>query len=457
MYTLAQTAQEVLKLNDLGGWTRPTAKLYPHQWLWDSCFIAIGLRHIDVARAQNEIRSLLKGQWKNGMLPYIIFGEAKTYHAGPNLWQSHLSPNAPEGVQTCGGTQPPMVAEAVVRIGELLSAKERKAWYREVYPQLARYHEWFYRDRDPKRTGLVTIVHPWETGLDNNPPWMEMLHKHALSRKLWLVDKSKGVSRFVERFRRDTSIVPAEERMSTLDLLAFYDIVRQMRKAKYDDQTMLSQQKLLIVDLAINSILVRATQHLGTIAKEIGEKLPKLTAQAYARGVQALDELWDEETGQYYCKNYLTGELVKVSNIATFLPLYAGKLPTSRVKALMEHLHDPLRFGSDFPVPSTPLDSPYFKPTCYWQGPVWVNTNWLVMQGLRQNGQTKEAERIRSSTLTLISRHGMCEYFSPLDGTPAGAPNFSWTASLALDMLSETHDVTKLLQRERGHAKAVAV
>jgi hypothetical protein len=435
--TLTKEAVRVLKLNDLGNSTRPTAKLYPHQWLWDSAFIAIGLRHIDVERAKQEIRSLLKGQWKNGMIPYIIFGPAKEYHAGPSLWKSHVNPNCPDGVKSTGGTQPPMIAEAVVRIGQSLSARERKAWYREVYPALAAYHEWLYRDRDPQGTGLVVLFHSWETGLDNNPAWMEALHKHALSRRLWLMDKSNGLTKFMERFRKDTSVVPANQRMSTLELLAFYDLVKQMRALKYDDAKLYKKNKLLIQDVGMNSILVRATQHLGVIAKEIGEKLPANTAKAHRRGVKVLDQLWDRKTGYYYSKDLRTGELIKVPTVASFFPLYAGALPKTRVDSLLQHMHDPLEFGADYPLPSTPLSSPYFKPSCYWQGPTWINVNWLIIQGLRQNGQMKQAEAIRSGLLSLISKGGMYEYFSPLDGTPAGAPNFSWTASLTLEMLND--------------------
>jgi hypothetical protein len=72
----------VLKQNDRGGWTVPAADLYPHQWLWDSGFIAIGLRHIDIARAQMELTSLLRGQWSNGMIPHMIFSTGVTTKCG---------------------------------------------------------------------------------------------------------------------------------------------------------------------------------------------------------------------------------------------------------------------------------------------------------------------------------------------------------------------------------------
>lgn len=435
--TLTQEANRVLTLNDLGKSTRPTAKLYPHQWLWDSAFIAIGLRHKNVERAKDEIRSLLAGQWTNGMVPYIIFGPAKEYHAGPSLWKSYVNPHCPEGVQTSGGTQPPMIAEAVVRIGQSLGRADRKAWYKEVYPALANYHEWLYRDRDPEGTGLVVLFHPWETGLDNNPAWMEQLHTHALSRRLWLMDKSRPVMKFMERFRKDTSVVPASERMSTLELLAFYDLVRRMRGLKYSDARLYKKSKLLIQDVGMNSILVRATQHLGAIAQEIGEELPPHTAKAYRRGAKVLEQLWDKETGYYYSRDCHTNSLIKVPYISSFMPLYAGKLPKDRVRVLLKHLRDPLTFGADFPVPSTPLNSPYFKQHCYWQGPTWINVNWLLIQGLEQNGERAEAAKMRDTLLHMIARGGMHEYFSPLDGSPAGAPNFSWTAALTLEMLAE--------------------
>jgi hypothetical protein len=57
---LLEEAKKVLKANDHGSFTVPAGDLYPHQWLWDSCFVAIGLRHIDVKRAKAELTSLLR-------------------------------------------------------------------------------------------------------------------------------------------------------------------------------------------------------------------------------------------------------------------------------------------------------------------------------------------------------------------------------------------------------------
>ena len=54
---LAARAQEVLRQNDMGGWTRAASELHPHQWSWDSGFIAIGLAHLDTHCAARELRA----------------------------------------------------------------------------------------------------------------------------------------------------------------------------------------------------------------------------------------------------------------------------------------------------------------------------------------------------------------------------------------------------------------
>ena len=51
---LRAAASSVLDNNWLGSSTVPSRSLYPHQWSWDSAFIALGLRHLSPQRAQRE-------------------------------------------------------------------------------------------------------------------------------------------------------------------------------------------------------------------------------------------------------------------------------------------------------------------------------------------------------------------------------------------------------------------
>jgi glucosylglycerate hydrolase len=66
----------VLRRNDLGGRTMASPSLYPHQWSWDSAFVAMGLAHLDTRRAWRELSSLFRAQWANGKVPHIVFNPA---------------------------------------------------------------------------------------------------------------------------------------------------------------------------------------------------------------------------------------------------------------------------------------------------------------------------------------------------------------------------------------------
>jgi hypothetical protein len=61
---LAARARQVLRQNTMGDWTRAAPNLYPHQWSWDSAFIAIGPAHFNTRRALKELLALFGHQWR---------------------------------------------------------------------------------------------------------------------------------------------------------------------------------------------------------------------------------------------------------------------------------------------------------------------------------------------------------------------------------------------------------
>ena len=81
-----------------------------------------------------------------------------------------------------------------------------------------------------------------------------------------------------------------------------------------------------------------------------------------------------------------------------------------------------------------PIGAPDFQATRYWKGPTWVNTNWMIVEGLERHGEPGRADDLRRRTLDLVERSGFTEYFSPLTGEGHGAGEFSWTAALAIDL-----------------------
>ena len=428
---LVEYCKGVLAQNDLGGWTRPAAHLYPHQWLWDSCFTAIGLRHYDVGRAQKEINNLFRGQWKNGMLPNTILSTGDV--TGRRLWRSEVSKDAPKNVGTSGITQPPMVAEAIVRIGEKMTKAQRKLWYKKLYPKLLAYHEWMYRERDPHGEGIVILLHPWECGLDNTPPWMQELYLNEMP--LWIkVIKSLKLSTFFNVVRSDTKFLPAYQRIDTIDALNLYAVARQLRRKKYSTRLMLRHGHLAIEDLGFNSILIRANSLLLEIAGEVNADVPAWLIERFSLAKKSLELLWSAENKSYYSRNFETFELIEQPSIMSFLPLYSGAISKQRATELVMELRSK-NWWLAYPIPSVPKNSSYFDTARYWQGPTWLNTNWLICDGLRRYGFDAEAKAIEQRSVELVAQYGSYEYFSPIDGKPAGAKNFSWTAALTLDIL----------------------
>ena len=429
--SLIKLCKEVLEKNREDGFTKPAENLYPHQWLWDSCFVAIGLAEYDVPRAQQELRSLLRGQWSNGMLPHMIFKNGDEHKRDRNIWQSWRNPHAPDHLATSGMTQPPMLAEAVVRIGEKLSKIERRAWYQDMYPSLVQYHSWLFRERDPHNEGLVLLIHPWESGLDNSPPWIDQLHQH--SRPWWvsMVDVLKLDKAFL-LLRRDTKHVPPGQRLSAIDSLLYFTVLQRLRRKNWDTDRILSRSHFSLQDLTFNCIFIRANEHLRKIAKEIGRELPEEITVSHEKSKESLENCWDGFYKQYYSRTFITRKLVKEASIATLMPLYAGCITKERAAELVKLIHSKKQFAGEFPLPSVPFSSEWYKEHGYWQGPTWMNTNWLIADGLDRYGYSEEARNIRAQSIKAAQQSGLYEYFSARDGSPAGARNFSWTAALII-------------------------
>ncbi|MGH3426672.1 MAG: MGH1-like glycoside hydrolase domain-containing protein, partial [Mycobacteriales bacterium] len=175
---LRSYAARILRENDVGTWTKAAPQQYPHQWSWDAAFVAVGWAHLDVKRAFVELENLFAAQWSTGMVPHIVFdptADADAYFPGPTRWACGISPNAPtHGSATSGICQPPVHAIAAARIWEKADANT-KPQLKRLYPRLLRWHRYLMTQRDPERSGLISIYHPWESGTDNSPRWDRVL------------------------------------------------------------------------------------------------------------------------------------------------------------------------------------------------------------------------------------------------------------------------------------------
>ena len=153
----------------------------------------------------------------------------------------------------------------------------------------------------------------------------------------------------------------------------------------------------------------------------------------------ALAATWDETVGAYRERDLHGGDGI-TDTVADLFPLYAGVPDERQARRLVdEHLAAPDRFGAapDAPwaITTVAKSSSAFAPRNYWRGPVWINVNWCFVRGLERCGLDAEADALRDLTITLVARSGFVEYYEPTTGEPLGSREFSWSASLTLDLL----------------------
>ena len=435
---LAAQAAEVLRRNDMGGWTRAAPNLYPHQWSWDTGFIVIGLAHLDTRRAAGELTSLFTHQWRNGKVPHIIFNPdapPDSYFPGAEHWSSAGAfPDAPPAPPyTSALCQPPTHALGALRVWELAARDEEglaRGFLRGIYPKLLAWHRYLATARDPEGSGLVTIYHPWESGTDNAPRWDAAL-------------EAVEVGDLPSYERQDLNHVDhPDERPTDEEYARFLWLVELIKRARCDEGALNDSHPFLVKDVLFSAILVAANEALLEIARmvEAPEEDVALIEGWIGRGREGLDERWDPGLGLCLDYDLRRDAPLRARTIAGFAPLVAGGMEAGELEATLRTLYSPYFLGHPklrrLLPPSTSPEEPRFHPRNYWRGPMWPVMSWLLWRSLALVREEERAEALRRAALQELAEGGFAEYFEPFTGEPLGSDDQSWTAAVALDWLA---------------------
>jgi glycogen debranching enzyme len=414
---LIDQAIAVMRLNDRGSYTVPTHGLYPFQWNWDSALSALGFAHFDEDRALTEIETLMAHQWDDGMVPHIIFHQHDDgYFPGPTVWRTGRE------VPTSGITQPAVAGFALRR---LIDRSPNRAAHanraRALLPRIHAWHAWFFRTRDPQGTGLVAIIHPWESGRDNSIDWDDAFTRVP----------TEGVEPFQ---RRDTSHANPAHRPTDEQYKRYIYLVQLFRSLNWDTAKLHDASPFRIVDPGFNAILIRACADLAVLADSLGEADIARQSHALAeKGIAAMESLWHPGLGQYVCFDRVAGKLVESPSVGGLLAAFCA-VPRARAAAIARRI---ALLGNHcrFLVPSHDPQSPDFDGKRYWRGPVWLVVNYMIADGLAFAGETTTADRITAGSIRLIEEGGFAEYYDPITAEPCGGGSFTWTAAMVIEML----------------------
>jgi glycogen debranching enzyme len=377
--------------------TCPATPRYRHQWYWDSCFHAIAWRHLDPARARAELQTLVRAGRLDGFIPHTAFWDTPAYWRRAPFYGTHTT----FGATATATIQTPLLALA----WELVAAAspQHPEFVRDGVPQLRLHYDWLARERDPDGDGLLTIIHPDESGLDDSP-------------------KYDAVFGWMRHFRP-----------------GYFWLIERCRRLSYDAGTIVARYEEHVEDVLVNVFYALALRALARLDIESGA----IYAQRAQRTEEALlERCYDERTGLFFD---LAGGLerqVQVSTWSALAPLALSALPDEvRIRLVEEHLLHPRRYLAACGIPSVALEEPSFKAgfawwKC-WRGPSWVNTAWLLVPALRELGYAEHAERIVRSLLVAADRHGFREYYNPLTGRGLAARGFGFS-TLLIDLLAQS-------------------
>jgi len=424
-------ARKILDRNWTGRYTRPSPSLYPHQWNWDSGFVAMGVARYNPKRAMQEIRSLFAHQWDNGMVPQIVFNPDALghYFPEPDFWQ------VPGGRPTSGITMPPLHAIACLHVYRCAGRGGHvRGFLEEMFSPLMASHRYLYRHRDPEETGLVYIRHPWESGMDNSPNWDKPLRNIEVDR-----------SRLPRYERKDLQHgVPRDQRPSDDDYDRYVFLVDLFRRNRYDEERIYKECPFLIQDVLFNSILCRANRDLIEIGKIIGRDVWEAEEWLGQTAKAISERMWSSERKHFGPIDLVTGERLSTPTAAGFMPLFAVAASREQARHLYGRMDSAsfcaLRQGNCFAIPNYDMSCDDFDSKNYWRGPVWVNINWMLAQGLKSYGYREKSDAMKKDMIQLPVRFGFHEYFDSITGQGYGSPGFSWTAALFVDLVSEYYE-----------------
>jgi glycogen debranching enzyme len=386
----------------------PALKPYPFQWFWDSCFHVVMLARLgefDVAK--RSLRSLFAMQQDDGFVGHMIFWKqllplrrTDVMQARPT-WQA-LRPHMSALIQ------PPL---AGVALHALYEACGDRVYLGEMYARVKRHHEWLAKNRDFDGDGLLTIISPFESGMDWKPSYDAVLgyrqrvtpQRLYSSRLYW-----KGVGVDLGNF------------------LLRYDLQRIRKRARF-----------LVKDAGFNTIYAWDLECMEKLAPLAGDD-PAIFSERRRRVLKSMLELmYDEKDAAFYDLREPGAVKLRVRTPTIFFPLALAELDAKIAERVLEaHFDREQEFSTPLPIPSVELGDAAFFPgetPFLWRGPTWAFINWFLYHALRKRGFGERAERLRRSLWQAIEKSGFREYYDPVTGEGHGAREFTWPG-LLLDM-----------------------
>ncbi len=382
---------------------RPSMTKYATaQWLWDSGSHMISWSHKNVTNSILDLRTMLQMQRANGFVPETTFWPPQDNVTNDNnMWFYN-------NTETTEISQMPVLAHSLRAIWN----KTRDvSLLEEFVPKLVRYWKWWKNVRAISDSGLVSILHGWESGLDASP----------------MYDRAYNVSdnpTFEEMYPHFDTL------MASYNLFyGWNESLIMSRKRAPDIPNTLYNAWFYVEDVGLNSVYAAGWGVLADLAAHFNATLSAECAEEERLFTQRiLDYAWSTSLQRFvsrWRRTDGTWATTGAETVQSIMPLMLRRLPAAIVTSIVNtQVLNTSKFWTAFPVPSTSADSPSFTPTevvdLMWRGPTWAFTNWFVMEGLEVHGYTAELNTMMDRWIKMVEQSGIWEMYNPLTGAPYG-------------------------------------
>lgn len=234
------------------------------------------------------------------------------------------------------------------------------------------------------------------------------------------------------------------------------------------------REKYWLNDVMVNALYVSNLRYLSDISTLLGKDKESKHYEGLAAEIETtmLSTMWRKDPdkvdpeGFFYNLNK-DGDIIDVPSVTGLFPLLLKNIPVKQLNPLLDKLNDPTWFGTNYPVPSHPVASKYYRADNKhriappWDGPVWINLNHLLVEeGLVQQekrfynvGNAEQGDRCRNAAKRIVDQTTKLQVMNSKtmeaydeDGQGIRVRGFMWS-----NLRFEKFDA---LERERALASA---
>ncbi len=429
-----------------------TARWFNGTWAWDSWKHAAAIASINPALAKDNIRAMFDYQipiddplrpQDHGMVIDAIFYNKDAARGGDGgNWNER-------------NTKPPLASWAVWKVFQVTNDIDFIA---EMYPKLKAYHQWWYRNRDHNKNGLIeygATKHKYHNDDKGNIRFsvqykmankqlssqlQEALSDCQLTENNW--QHCSGIKNYQQILADgqyqaiDIGAQHGSAWESGMDNAARFGFITpeqlqhfanisysgDLQKARQDWQVRFFENRSAsneLLGFSINQESVELNAYLAQEKRLLSQMADLLNLPKQAKHFKfAAEQLstrinlcfFDNKSGFYYdraiTKAVLDESASNENSCADHLltsrgrgpegwsPLWAGIADNNKAKRVKNIMLDENEFNSIIPLGTAAKSNPAYDADIYWRGRVWLDQHYFGIKALKNYGYHQQAQQL---------------------------------------------------------------